>query len=188
MRPGGSGFPARTKERNHLEHGGQRPGGPERDDALNELLTFRASVARMEAAGETLLAAVEKAQTERREDDMPHPELRSVTLQSLGGGALGELFEHELARVLLNVEDENTDAITPRTITIKVTLIPSPSRDAAMCRMEVNSKLAGIVPASTVLYLSREEKNGPLMALTSDNRQLDIPFAGEKKERTFDVE
>lgn len=119
---------------------------------------------------------------------MPHPELRTVTLETLGGGALGELFEHELARVLLNVEDENTDAITPRTITIKVTLVPSPSRDAALCRMEVTSKLAGVVPASTVLYLSREEKDGPLLALASDSRQLDIPFAHAKKERTSDAD
>lgn len=35
------------------------------DAALNELLMLRASLARMEAAGENLLAAIETAQTER---------------------------------------------------------------------------------------------------------------------------
>lgn len=120
---------------------------------------------------------------------MSTPKLRQIELASLGGGALTELFEHELARVLANIDDENTDPTTPRTLTMKVVFTPTPSRDGAICKLEVNSKLAGIRPAETIVYFNREEKDGPLLAMNADSRQIDLDYkanapAGAKEGET----
>ena len=116
------------------------------------------------------------------------PVLREVTLETLGGGALSELFDHELAKVLGNIDDVNTEATAPRTITIKVTLIPSPSRDGATCRLEVASKIAGFLPASTVVYFHREKEGEPLVAMHADGRQLDLEFAADRGEKKRDMD
>lgn len=113
---------------------------------------------------------------------MQRPVLRTITLGTLGNGAVEELFEHELAKVLANIDDVNTEAITPRVITIRLVLVPAPSREVALCRLEVSSKTAGFIPASTMIHFHREEKGGPLLAMQSDSRQLDLEFASDKDE------
>ena len=56
---------------------------------------------------------------------------QGVTLDTLGGGALSELFTAELNRVLANIADPNTDEKAKRSISINVTLKPNRDRDIA---------------------------------------------------------
>ena len=92
-----------------------------------------------------------------------------VTLESLGHGALGELFALELAKVLANIEDPNTDSEAKRAITVLVTVKPNKDRDALAVNVRVGSKLAPVASIETRLFMGR--RNGKLLAVEDDARQ-----------------
>ena len=96
----------------------------------------------------------------------------TVTLDSIGGGALRELFDAELSRVLANIADPNTDQNTKRVISIQVQFKPNRDRDAADVELKCASKLAGIASVSSVLYMGRHQ--GKLVAVESDPRQAKL--------------
>ena len=52
-----------------------------------------------------------------------------VTLDTIGGGALVELFDAELSRILSNITDPNTDTTTKRVMTIQVKFKPNRDRE-----------------------------------------------------------
>lgn len=97
---------------------------------------------------------------------------QGVTLDTIGGGALSELFATELARVLTNIADPNTDEKTKRSISITVTFKPNRDRDVAEVDLTCSSKLAGIVKVSTQLFMGRQQ--GKLIAVESDPRQSNL--------------
>lgn len=95
--------------------------------------------------------------------------MQGVTLDTIGGGALSELFEAELARILANIADPNTDTGARRTITITVNFKPNRDRDVADVELKCSSKLAGIMTVSTQLFMGKHK--GRLIAVESDPRQ-----------------
>lgn len=107
--------------------------------------------------------------------------MEGVTLDSIGGGALTELFQAELARILSNITDPNTDTTTKRVMTIQVKFKPNRDRDVADVDISCNSKLAGIMTVSTQLFMGQHK--GKLIAVESDPRQSKLfdeerrPFA-----------
>ncbi len=96
----------------------------------------------------------------------------SVTLETIGGGALAELFAAELARVLENIADPNTDPKTKRQITLAVVFKPGRDRDVADVEMKCGSKLAGIMTVNTQLFMGRQ--HGKLVAVENDPRQSSL--------------
>lgn len=95
-----------------------------------------------------------------------------VTLDSIAGGALPELFEAELARILSNINDPNTDIATKRVMTIQVKFKSNRDRDVADVELTCSSKLAGIMTVSTQLFMGRHK--GRLVAVESDPRQTKL--------------
>lgn len=95
--------------------------------------------------------------------------MQSVTLDTIGSGALGELFQAELARVLANIADPNTDDKTSRSITMKVAFKPNRDRDEADVEITCSSKLAGIMKVSTHLFVGRQA--GKLVAVENNPKQ-----------------
>lgn len=105
--------------------------------------------------------------------------MKSVTLDTIGGGALAEMFAAELNRVIANIDDPNTDTKTKRQITIAVSFSPNRDRDKVKVDLKVGSKLAGIQTVETDIYVGRHL--GKLVAVESDTRQgklFDQPAAG----------
>jgi hypothetical protein len=98
--------------------------------------------------------------------------MQSVTLDSIGGGALCELFAEELARVLANIADPNTDDETKRAISITVSFKPNRDRDIADVVVACASKLAGIRKVSTQLFMGLHQ--GKLIAVENDPRQSNL--------------
>jgi hypothetical protein len=98
--------------------------------------------------------------------------MQTVSLDSLGGGALAELFAEELSRVLANIADPNTDDTSKRSITMTVTLAPNRDRDIAEVQIGCTSKLAGIMKVKTQLFIGRQA--GKLVAVESDPRQTNL--------------
>lgn len=98
--------------------------------------------------------------------------LQTVSLESIAGGAIKELFEAELGRVLENIADINTDPATKRTITINVEFKPGAKRDTADVKLKCGSKLAGILTVNTHLFMGRHA--GKLVAVENDPKQNNL--------------
>lgn len=98
--------------------------------------------------------------------------MEGVTLDTIGGGALSELFQAELARILSNITDPNTDNTTKRVMTIQVKFKPNRERDVADVALTCTSKLAGIMTVSTQLFMGKHQ--GRLIAVESDPRQTNL--------------
>lgn len=99
-------------------------------------------------------------------------ELKQVTIETIGGGVIPELFERELEAVLENIDDPNTDPKQARKITIEITFSPHESREMTAVTVKCNSKTAGVKPHSTVLHLVRQNKR--MIALAKDPRQQEM--------------
>lgn len=98
--------------------------------------------------------------------------MQGVTLDTIGGGALSELFAAELERVLANIADPNTDAEAKREIAIRVSFKSKKDREVADVDIKCSSKLAGIITVSTQLFMGRQ--NGKLVAVENDPRQSNL--------------
>ncbi len=98
--------------------------------------------------------------------------MQGVTLDTIGGGALSELFDAELTRILSNIADPNTDTSAKRAVTITVTFKPNRDRDVADVELKCSSKLAGIMTVSTQLFMGRHQ--GKLIAVENDPRQSNL--------------
>jgi hypothetical protein len=98
--------------------------------------------------------------------------MAGVTLDTIGAGALRELFDAELARVLANITDPNTGATAKRVITMTVTFRPKRDRDVADVDLACTAKLAGLASVSTQLFLGKQ--HGTLIAVERDPRQSNL--------------
>lgn len=96
----------------------------------------------------------------------------NVTLDTLGGGALAELFSEDLARVLANINDPNTDEKAKRSITMTVTFTPNKDRDQADISIFCSAKLAGIPKVSSQVFIGRQA--GKLVAVEHNPKQSDL--------------
>jgi len=96
-----------------------------------------------------------------------------VRLDTLGGGAAVELFEKELRKVIENIYDPNTEPDAKRTITLKATFKPhDEGRDTVAVLLEAKSSVAPHKPHGTVVYVGREAKGAPLVAVERDQRDM----------------
>lgn len=89
-------------------------------------------------------------------------ELKQTTLETVGGGAVPELFQRELANIMANIDDENTPAQAKRSIVIEVTFLPDENREAIVTTVSCKSKIIPVKPAASLIYAVR--KNGKLSA------------------------
>lgn len=94
-----------------------------------------------------------------------------VTLDTIGGGALSELFAAELGKVIANIADINTDEKAKRTISITVAFRPK-GRDVVDVELSCNSKLAGLVKVSTQVFVGKQ--HGKLVVVENDPRQSNL--------------
>jgi len=98
--------------------------------------------------------------------------MAGVTLETIGGGVLAELFERELGRILANIVDPNTPAEQKRSMTLKLTFTPGVKRDAADVAITVEAKLAAVRKVDAMLFLGRVQ--GRLVAVENDPRQSSL--------------
>lgn len=99
-------------------------------------------------------------------------ELDQVRLGLLAEGAAGELFDDELAKVLRNIADVNTEAEQAREIALKVKMVPNEDRHSAIVTITVTSKLAGQRPAKSTFYMGR--RGTELVAVEYDPKQMKL--------------
>lgn len=104
---------------------------------------------------------------------------KKLKLNTLNSGAVEELFDEELKKVLSNIHDVNIEADAVREIVIKVKIKPSKDRRSAVTSVQSYSKLAPCVPHEGSLFLAFQD-NKP-EAFVNDVRQTTFPFTPQDK-------
>lgn len=92
-----------------------------------------------------------------------------VSLATIAAGGAGELWQRELADVLKNIADVNTDAKSKRVITLAVTIVPNEERTIGDAVVSITSKVAPVKRLKTILYMGR--RDGRLVAVESNPKQ-----------------
>lgn len=105
---------------------------------------------------------------------------KHVSLENLGEGAAAELFNLELARVLENIQDENTKPTTIRTVTLTLKIKPEEDRSFGQVAISAASKLAPINPHPSMFYFGRKA-NGKAVATEHNPRQAGLFASKEEK-------
>jgi len=110
-------------------------------------------------------------------------EYKPVTLATLAGGAVEEMFQEELRAVLRNIADANTEAEAVREVRLVVKIKPNRAREVGDVQVVPSAKLAPMRHADTVIYMGRHK--GELIAHEDNPKQLSfdsmdhvVPMAG----------
>ena len=67
----------------------------------------------------------------------------TLTLANFGNGAVNEIFDRELQRVLKDIMDPNTEPTAQREVILKIVIKPDEERDLGVVGVKATSKLAG---------------------------------------------
>ena len=100
--------------------------------------------------------------------------MEKVSLQTLNGGAGIDLFNVEYEKLLANVNDENTKPEATRSIKIELKVKPEKTQRVATVQISVDSSLAPIKPAETVIFFDTDK--GELAAFEDDPKQQSLDF------------
>ena len=100
--------------------------------------------------------------------------MEKVSLQTLNGGAVIDLFNVEYEKLLANVNDKNTKPEATRSIKIELKVKPKKTRRVATVQISVASSLAPIKPAETVIFFDTDK--GELAAFEDDPKQQSLDF------------
>lgn len=108
-------------------------------------------------------------------------EYKKAQLATINKGAAPELFAEAFGKVLDNINDISTDANAVREIVMKFKIKPGKDRSTAKTTIECTTKLPGIIPHESHIFLGHEG-NKPV-AHVSNMSQQDLPL-NKKTEET----
>ncbi len=101
-----------------------------------------------------------------------------ITLSNLKDGALEELFQYELAKVLDNIADANTEIRKKRTISIQIEMTPNDDASSVATVFTVKSTLVPIKSKACILALPSIGEQAGLFQETS----REIPLMQNKED------
>jgi hypothetical protein len=96
--------------------------------------------------------------------------LRKIELSNFQHGAVIDLFDEELQKVLANIEDENTDPNKERSVTIKIAIKPDKTRRTGEVKVQAYSTLAKVNPTESFVFFDTDE-DGKFTAFEDDPGQ-----------------
>jgi hypothetical protein len=114
--------------------------------------------------------------------------MKKIELSRIRSGVVIDLFNEELGKVLLNIGDENTDAKTERSITIKIAIKPDKTRRTGEVKVQAYSTLAKTKAAESFVFFdvdddgklaAFEDDPGPELPGINENAPVQFPRASE---------
>lgn len=106
---------------------------------------------------------------------MSEQDPNAITITTICNGGVPEVFARELAEVLANIADPNTEADKTRGLTLKFTFKPLDDRSGAIVSFSCRPVLQPVKVATSPVFLSRH--SGKLQAYALDHRQVSM-FGG----------
>lgn len=95
-----------------------------------------------------------------------------VSIGTIAGGAISELFDRELERIVENILDLNTEATAIREIDIKVKIKPDENRNFGAVSVVVTSKTGSPKGVGTMFYFGKRGGHG--IAVENDPNQRSL--------------
>lgn len=92
---------------------------------------------------------------------------------NLGDGALPDLFDNSLKKIMANINDPSTKATATRKISLEVSIVPDESRSMASITVSASTTLAHVKPVSTAALL--EQQDGKLVATINSVEEEELP-------------
>ena len=105
----------------------------------------------------------------------------------IGNGAISELLNNEIERVMKNIVDPSTKAKTVREITLKLKFKPGEDRDFSNIEIAVSSKTAPVKPYETLISIGVDDNGEPIYSENNPSKQLSI-FADDNDDDNDDQE
>lgn len=99
-------------------------------------------------------------------------EIVQLDLSNICNGALPEVFERDLQKVLENIADPNTDVDKSRIITIELNFTPFVDRSGAVVTLKTKTKLPGIPTQTSTVFIGKHQ--GKTVAVPKDARQQQL--------------
>jgi len=109
----------------------------------------------------------------------------AVTLNSIAGGVLPELFDREMKKVVENVLDLNSAATAVRTINIKIKIKPDEKRNFGHVSIVVISGIASQNPYGSTMYFGR--KGGEAQAIEPPHQKELFPVEKPRQVVNFTI-
>jgi hypothetical protein len=81
-----------------------------------------------------------------------------INIAELAQGALVELAEDEIKKIIENIYDPNTDAKKARKLTLTLTFKPQKDRDMVNTEIQAKSSLAPYTPIETTICVGKDAK------------------------------
>jgi hypothetical protein len=106
----------------------------------------------------------------------------TVTLSGLAGGAVEQRFQEELAKLLRNIDDPNTDSQVKRSLHVELIFHPAKSRQAADLEVKVTSKLAAHKSLETHAFISLDLRNQQLVVREHNPKQAELDLINRQRE------
>jgi hypothetical protein len=97
-------------------------------------------------------------------------EKEQVNLSNLCGGAVEEVFQRELAQVLANIADVNTDPEAKRKLVLEFTIKPFEDRSGAQVTFDCKSKTVPVQEIKGTVFLQRQGL--VMVAVPHDPKQI----------------
>ena len=108
---------------------------------------------------------------------MSFAEPEAISLTTICNGSVPEVFARELAAVLANIADPNTEPEKLRGLTLKFTFKPLDDRSGAIVSFSCRPTLQPVKVATSPVFLSTH--SGELHAYAMDHRQVQL-FGGDE--------
>lgn len=96
-------------------------------------------------------------------------QIEPISISSICGGAIPEVFERVLQEVLDNITDPNTSDMKARAINIQLTFKPMAGRTGAEIAFQCSSKLSPVAAIKSSVFLAKQD--GTLRAFARDVNQ-----------------
>ncbi len=100
------------------------------------------------------------------------------SLTNLGKGVAIEKFNHELATVIANIVDPNTDYKVKRQIDLTIKMTPTEDRSSCHVEIQSKSKLAPTKATESIMYVGIDNRTGEVHAEEFNPEQQDM-FQGK---------
>lgn len=98
--------------------------------------------------------------------------MKKATLENIADGVAAELFSHELAKVMANIEDPNSSADAKRSITLTFEFSPDTDREEVKVLVSSKAKLTPVRSYGKTMYVGKQD--GKTTLFGQDTKQTSI--------------
>lgn len=99
-----------------------------------------------------------------------------LTLNTICGGMVEQVFNRELARVCENIADPSTKTEAVRKVSVVVTIKPNARGTMAEVGYDVKSSMPGVETEKSAVYIAQDPDSKNITLFPVDLRQEELPL------------